>query len=86
MPHNSTGAARGKGGSEQINQATAASAHSVRWPADKLPCDFCNGPQAAWRYPCRTFTRSVAGVLVVMTGAWRACEPCHRLIEADRWG
>ena len=85
MSHNSTGAARGKGGSEQINQATAASAYSVRLSVDNLPCDFCNDRHAAWRYPCQTFTRHVGGVRVIVAGAWRACNRCHRLIEADRW-
>ena len=73
----------GKGpGKGPIHEAAEASNFTVEHIA---VCDFCNDQHAVWRYPCRTFTRRVAGVHVVMTGAWRACAPCHRLIEADRW-
>ncbi|MET8683343.1 hypothetical protein ABZV77_03935 [Streptomyces sp. NPDC004732] len=52
-------------------------------------CDFCNQVRAQWRYPCRTFTRTVNGrddVRLVLAGAWHACEPCHRLIGRGQWG
>lgn len=73
----------GKGpGKGPIQEAAEASNFTVEHIA---VCDFCNGHDAAWRYPCRTFTHRVGGVLVVVASDWRACVPCCRLIEADRW-
>ena len=42
-------------------------------------CDFCSGPDPAWRYPATSFadmfgSRSVED--------WLACEACHALIAA----
>ena len=55
-------------------------------------CDFCSSPEIRWEYPARDFTtdvvRSPDGGTVTerALGAWRACDECHRLIEAGDFG
>ena len=47
-------------------------------------CDFCSGPNPAWRYPATTFRDSFGSKSVE---DWLACEACHAMIEAgDREG
>ena len=47
-------------------------------------CDFCSGPDPAWRYPAVSFYDSFGGRSVE---DWLACEACHRMIAAsDRNG
>jgi hypothetical protein len=43
-------------------------------------CDFCSGPDPAWRYPAVSFYDSFGGRSVE---DWLACEACHELIVAD---
>ena len=47
-------------------------------------CDFCSGPDPAWRYPAVSFYDSFGGRSVE---DWLACEACHQMIAAsDRNG
>ncbi|TGA89423.1 hypothetical protein [Streptomyces sp. MZ04] len=52
-------------------------------------CDFCNLPGAQWRYPCRSFARTVNGndrIHVAMLGDWYACSTCHQMVSRNEWG
>jgi len=52
---------------------------------NRIVCDFCSGPDPAWRYPARTFVDEASASLSVAD--WAACEACHILIETcDRAG
>jgi hypothetical protein len=47
-------------------------------------CDFCSAPDAAWRYPARSFIGYIAGGVVgESVGDWAACHECHQLIVSD---
>jgi hypothetical protein len=54
----------------------------------RLACDFCTtGAPAAVNYPAADFPLAVIGddQQVWSRGPWAACQPCHALIEQDRW-
>lgn len=47
-------------------------------------CDFCSERAPRWVHPCNDFV--LDGPLGhASSGAWAACETCHRLITARRW-
>lgn len=50
-------------------------------------CDFCNKPELAWVYPCRTFDYPpINGYAVGRThGAWVTCQACRPLVDRGKW-
>lgn len=51
---------------------------------DSLFCDFCGSPRIAWVYSADQIVFAEIGAAT--SDAWAACDPCHRLIEADDRG
>lgn len=54
-------------------------------------CDFCSDKFPIWMYDCADFTPAIAEftdgsqLSLNSTAGWMACEPCKKLIEADKW-
>ena len=55
-----------------------------RAPDQVSVCDFCGVPGISWDYPAESFM-CPGDPTYSFTGAWTACEACHRDIEERRW-